>query len=76
MGYIVFFRICSWVEGGFGTFWVVSAIAIAVHFLFNVVISIRRFVEGNKEEGQGYLLSALVVLLVGYPACFISNIIR
>lgn len=43
--------------------------AIGLHVLINLIIGIVKFVQKDKERGQSYLISMLVVGVVGFSSC-------
>jgi heme/copper-type cytochrome/quinol oxidase subunit 2 len=51
---------------GFMMFMVVF---VALHVLVNLVICLFHFVRKNRELGKAYLLSAILVLVIGFSAC-------
>ena len=53
---------------GLGTM-IALAMAISVHVCITIIMSIYYFVRSNKANGKAYLLSSLLVLVVGFSAC-------
>lgn len=49
---------------------IMMAIAVGLHTGILVLISLVKFVSKQKEEGRAYLLSSLLVLVIGFSACF------
>lgn len=45
------------------------AVLIGLHFGIAIVVSLYYFVRRNREQGRAYLLSALLVLVIGFSAC-------
>lgn len=43
--------------------------AIGLHTLINLILGIVKFVQKDKELGQSYLVSMLVVGVVGFSSC-------
>lgn len=48
-------------------------VAISFHVLTLLVTSVVSFLRGNKELGNATIISALVVLIIGFPACIASG---
>jgi hypothetical protein len=46
-----------------------SAFAITAHVILNLVIAFVYFVKRDKEKGKAFLLSAGIVLVVGFSSC-------
>lgn len=46
-----------------------SAFAVGIHAIIGIVISLGFFASRNKELGRAWLLSTLIVLLVGFSTC-------
>ena len=53
---------------GLGTM-MALALVISIHVCVTVIMSIYYFVRSNKANGKAYLLSGLLVLVVGFSAC-------
>ncbi len=51
-------------------FMILSVITIGLQSLVNFVLSVTYFIKGNKDLGKSYLLSLLLITLIGYPLCF------
>lgn len=51
---------------GFMTFMMVF---VALHVLVNLVICLFHFSRKNKDLGRSYLLSGLIVAIIGFSAC-------
>ena len=49
-----------------------SSIAIGLHALANLIMSIVSFVGKDKGSGAGFLISAFMVALIGCAGCFAS----
>jgi hypothetical protein len=49
---------------------VLLAMLIAVHTGIVFLISIIHFASKNKVAGRNFLLSALIVLVIGFSVCF------
>jgi hypothetical protein len=45
------------------------AVLIGLHVGVAIVVSLYYFVRRNREKGRAYLLSALLVLVIGFSAC-------
>lgn len=50
-------------------FMIFMMIGIAVHVLVNIILCLFHFARKNKELGRAYLISAILVLLIGFSAC-------
>ena len=48
---------------------IVLAMLIVLHTGINFVVSIAFFIKRNKIAGRNFLLSALIVLVIGFSAC-------
>jgi hypothetical protein len=48
---------------------IISIIPIAIHIGVNFVLCVNNFNE-NRSLAYTYLLSALLVLLIGFPSCW------
>ena len=46
------------------------AMLVGLHNLILLTISIVKFIRYDKPGGKAYLLSALLVLLIGFSACY------
>jgi len=51
-------------------FMIFMAVLIAVHVGINFIVSLIFFVQRNRNMGRNYLLSALLVLAIGFSTCF------
>ena len=51
-------------------FMIYMAMLIAVHVGINFIVSLIFFAQRNKIMGRNYLLSALLVLVIGFSTCF------
>jgi hypothetical protein len=49
---------------------IMMMMAVGAHVGILLLISIIRFASKNKESGRAFLLSGLLVLLVGFSACW------
>lgn len=45
-------------------------VLVGIHVAVNVVLAIVFFVRGEKPRGKAFLLSALIVLVVGFSSCW------
>lgn len=54
---------------GLGTM-IFMAFAVGVHTAILLLISLIRFIGKDRESGRAYLLSSLLILLIGFSACF------
>jgi len=52
------------------SFMIFMAMLIAVHVGINFIASLIFFVQRNRNMGRNYLLSALLVLVIGFSTCF------
>ena len=52
------------------SFMIFMAVLIAVHVGINFIASLIFFVQRNRNMGRNYLLSALLVLAIGFSTCF------
>jgi Na+/proline symporter len=50
-------------------FMIFMMIAIGVHVLVNIILCLFHFARKNKELGRAYLISGILVLLIGFSAC-------
>lgn len=48
----------------------VMALAIGLHVTVLLIVSLFHFGRRNQPKGRAYLLSALLVLVIGFSACF------
>ena len=48
---------------------IISAFAVGLQFLICLCISIIQFSTSNKQGGRSWLLSAGLVLLIGFSVC-------
>jgi hypothetical protein len=48
------------------------AFCIAIHAGLNFIFAIFSFIQKFKEEGKSFLLSALLIVLIGFPTCWIG----
>ena len=53
---------------GLGTM-MALAVAISLHVCVTIILSLYYFVRSNNPNGKAYLLSSLLVLVVGFSAC-------
>ena len=51
---------------------VLMASAIFYHILINLILGAIFYFDGKKEVGKAFLLSASVVLLIGFSSCIAS----
>ena len=49
---------------------ILMALAVGLHTLVLLAVSIVKFIRYDKAGGKAYLLSALLVLLIGFSACY------
>lgn len=49
---------------------IVLAMLIAIQFGLNFIISIIFFAQRDKIRGRNFLLSSLLVLVIGFSSCF------
>jgi heme/copper-type cytochrome/quinol oxidase subunit 2 len=71
LGYSILTRLIDNQQGqykglGFMTFMMVF---VALHVLVNLVICLYHFSRRNKDLGRSYLLSGLIVAIIGFSAC-------
>jgi hypothetical protein len=52
------------------SFMVMSMFSIGFQVFMNIIFSIHSFLNRNSEQGKSYLLSLLIILLIGCPLCF------
>lgn len=57
-------------------FAILSFFSIGLQVMANAILSVRSFILKNNEQGKFYLLSLLVVLLIGFPLCFTGLLLR
>jgi hypothetical protein len=67
LGLAVVLRLFNW--GNESGFIMVMALAIFLTFLANALIAT---LSDTAEEQQAYFLSALLVLLIGFGACYVG----
>ena len=48
---------------------VFSAFAVGLHVIASLFVAVAHFSDSNRAYGRAWLLSALVVLLVGFSTC-------
>lgn len=70
---IVFFSNLD--TGGSLTILVVLMVIIGIHVFINLVLGIIFFTQKDNERGRAFLLSALIVLVVGFSSCFGSGLL-
>lgn len=46
------------------------AVLIAFHFFLNLILGIVHLAQKKFAEGKAYMLSAFLVVLIGFSACF------
>ncbi len=51
-------------------FMIFSFFSVGLQIIINVILSVRSFIIKNNEQGKSYLLSLLIILLIGFPLCF------
>ncbi|HMV41976.1 MAG TPA: hypothetical protein PK079_23185 [Leptospiraceae bacterium] len=51
-------------------FMILSMFSIFLQVLTNIILSIYNYKKEDKEKAKAYLLSFIVILLVGFPSCF------
>ena len=49
---------------------IIMMIAVAIHVVISLLIGVYHFVQKNNEMGRYFLLSALLIGVVGFSACF------
>lgn len=49
---------------------IISAVVISFHVIVNLLIMIFYYLDKNKALGNAWLLSAGIVLLVGFSTCW------
>jgi hypothetical protein len=54
--------------GNLGTY-ILAALIVLMGFLVNITLGIIYFAKKDKELGRAFLLSAFLVLLVGFSSC-------
>mgnify|MGYP001765214409 CR=1 FL=1 len=42
---------------------------VGLHVVINLIICLVQFSRRNKELGRAYLLSSIIVLVIGFSAC-------
>lgn len=47
----------------------ISAALVFFHFFFNFIMGITERSNGNKEKGNSYFLSSVIVLVIGFGVC-------
>ena len=52
------------------SFMILMAVLIGIQVVLNLIISIIFFVKKDKLRGKNFLLSALIVLVIGFSTCF------
>jgi hypothetical protein len=52
------------------SFMIFMSVLIALHVGINFIVSLIFFVQRNKIMGRNYLLSALLILVIGFSTCF------
>jgi hypothetical protein len=68
---ILIFAFSSGSEKGLGVL-IGLAFCIAIHSGLNLIFAIVSFIQKFKEEGKSFLLSALLIVLIGFPSCWIG----
>ncbi|MFY8035906.1 MAG: hypothetical protein ACOVMQ_02005 [Cyclobacteriaceae bacterium] len=48
------------------------AFCIAIHSALNFIVAIIYFIQKLNEEGKSFLLSAFLIVLIGFPSCWIG----
>ncbi|NOS91594.1 MAG: hypothetical protein HOP30_06705 [Cyclobacteriaceae bacterium] len=48
------------------------AFCISIHSGLNFIVAIASFINKSKENGRSFLLSALLIVLIGFPSCWIG----
>jgi len=54
---------------------ILSILPIAIHVIVNIIIAIVFFAKNNLPMGKAFLLSALVVLIIGFSTCWGSAMV-
>jgi len=49
---------------------ILLAVLIALHFFFNFILGIVHLAQSKFTDGKAYMLSAFLVVLIGFSACF------
>jgi len=49
---------------------VMMAFFICIQFGINLLVSVIYFIKGNRVVGRNFLLSSLVILVIGFSACW------
>lgn len=49
---------------------IVSVVPVGLHVLVNFILSIVMFIKKNNEAGKAFLLSSLLVLIIGFSTCW------
>jgi hypothetical protein len=58
-------------EGGLAVA-IIMGMFLAGHVFINFVTSIIYFANKDKVKGKQFLLSGLLILLIGFPACWLG----
>ena len=70
IGYSAFFGLGARFGGGNGLeIGMIYGIIFFAHFIINIAASSTQFNAGNKALGRAHLLSAGVILLIGFSTC-------
>jgi threonine/homoserine/homoserine lactone efflux protein len=72
LGYSILARLIDNQPGhskGLG-FMIFMVMFVALHVLVNLIICLFHFSRRNKDLGRSYLLSGLIVAVIGFSACF------
>jgi hypothetical protein len=69
--YSAIFRLVDWGEGGGGLTGILllSAIAVGLHTLVCLIISLGAFASRDNETGRIWLGTTAIVLVVGFSVC-------
>lgn len=52
-----------------------AMVVIGIHVFINVILAIIFFIQKDKERGMAFLLSSLIVLVIGFSSCFGSALL-
>jgi uncharacterized membrane protein HdeD (DUF308 family) len=57
-------------------FMILSMMSVGLQVVVNGILSIIHFIKKNNELGKSYLLSLLIILLIGFPLCFTGLLLK
>lgn len=74
LGFSIIFGICDWNLGSLILYAIIISIDVIANLILSIVYFTSRDGEREREKAKYYLLSAGLILLIGFSSCYVFGV--